>query len=153
MIKIDKHRLNIANNLNTLLFNYKLAKGAFEIKFGMSQGQLTKYLKGETSIKTDLLAEIGSVYNVSLDTLVFGELKKRSTPYSESTQTATLSSLKEDNQTYDNTKITLNDDLASNAGEIALIVRWLTKNHKKLLDDPLYQLYTEHIASEAKNPE
>jgi len=151
LIKIDKHRLNIANNLNTLLFNHKIAKGAFEVKFGMSQGQLTKYLKGETSIKTDLLAEIGSAYNVSLDTLVFGELKKKSTPYSENSQKATLNSLKEDNQSYDNIQITLNEHLVSNEGEIALMVRWLTKNHKQLLDDPLYQLYLEHIVSESKN--
>ena len=74
--KIDTLLDKLPSNLETLLHNSGMKKGEFEDFFGLSQGILAKYVSGAVVPKTYLLAQISEHFKISLDSLIFGNLKR-----------------------------------------------------------------------------
>lgn len=79
----DKIKSRIAKNFNTLLSNHNMKKGVFEETFGLSQGQLTKYLNAKTFARIDLLVEVSNYFKVPLELLVNGEVGRPNAQYDE----------------------------------------------------------------------
>lgn len=153
--------MSIANNFKdnlTFSLTYRNINHTDLAKLiGTTRRIVSNWLNTEANIPLEMIVEISKELNISIETLIFGDKKDveaKLSGYELDSQTDNVQGKLGSYSTKDNVDgVYIDDTFVHEPTALAKLVRILSKNHKELINDPIYQLYVGRIITEYKTEE